>query len=505
MNIIKLIPWPYFVMFVGFCGLLWAICGSIIKPWTELPRDRQIRAVVALGSNAIVVLGYLAFWGTEPPPGWSHNTWIIVVSIIAWGLIVAFNFVVWQKALKPPKRIRFLVKLEEKEVKVLVKIKEDFEREYNKRQGGDSQSHSSRGVKLRKEEVQVELVTTEEQKDALSILENERIDVVAFDVTFRGELVRKGLVGEIHKGELQSPQTIHELSVALRTGGKKYFMPFRPNVKVVFLNKGAFAESNKKKYADLNANSSNLPKTWEDFFELAKKAHDNKGHPRVGLMAVEIDSALLLLELIRSAGGKPEVLSDKGTKEALHFLRKLWPYMDELCTELTFDTVTKHLEEKRLHLARNWAYAIRILEDAGTINQYIIYPGFVWDEGRPPAYLLGGDLLAIGRRTRHRKIALELIDYLLSKEVQAKLLRELSWPPARIDVRFAAPGASDTNKILHEAMRAAKPTPTFWSFEMSTILLDLFRTVTETDVDIDTGLGDLQRRITAEIRRQEEK
>jgi trehalose transport system substrate-binding protein len=57
-----------------------------------------------------------------------------------------------------------------------------------------------------------------------------------------------------------------------------------------------------------------------------------------------------------------------------------------------------------------------------------------WEGPNGKATVIGGDVIAITRRSKNKELALRFARYLMSKEVQKIFVSELGWPPIRNDV-----------------------------------------------------------------------
>ena len=133
---------------------------------------------------------------------------------------------------------------------------------------------------------------------ALSTLKQEQgtIDLITFDINgARFELVHNNLVEDLSGVKGLLPSLMHPVMMkSLDVNEQRFFLPFRPNVRLVFVNRKQLAEL-----------SSDRLETWADVLDVAKRWYARDGEPRVVVEGGEADAPLLLLELIRSAGGDP--------------------------------------------------------------------------------------------------------------------------------------------------------------------------------------------------------
>jgi hypothetical protein len=126
---------------------------------------------------------------------------------------------------------------------------------------------------------------------ALAILKQEKgtVDLITFDINgARFELVHNNLVEDLSGVKGLLPSLMHPgMMKSLDVTEQRFFLPFRPNVRLVFVNR--------KKLAEL---SSNRLETWADVLDVAKRWYARDGEPRVVVEAGEADAPLLLLELM---------------------------------------------------------------------------------------------------------------------------------------------------------------------------------------------------------------
>ena len=131
-------------------------------------------------------------------------------------------------------------------------------------------------------------------------------------------------------------------------------------------------------------------------------------------------------------------------------------------------------------MARNWAFALSLLHEAGQEREhdFEVYAGWRWAQDSKPSYLLGGELLALPKHAPHKEVALKLLRFLMSKEVQADIVKKLSWPPMRLDVM----GALEEWQLRYQAaitlaLRNAEPVPAYWWPAMQPLYTRMFATI----------------------------
>jgi hypothetical protein len=158
----------------------------------------------------------------------------------------------------------------------------------------------------RKERVRIESANVD-PRDLVNILQTQRVDLVIFDVSRRMDIVREGLIAPLdrpkHGGSSGTsdedhdfgryiPSSVHPaLLDSLEVGGRRYFLPYRPNVRIAWWRP-----------PHENAACDSAPKTWQEVDQYARAGN------RVLLSAKGVergdespDAALLLLEIIQAS------------------------------------------------------------------------------------------------------------------------------------------------------------------------------------------------------------
>jgi class 3 adenylate cyclase/ABC-type glycerol-3-phosphate transport system substrate-binding protein len=308
---------------------------------------------------------------------------------------------------------------------------------------------------------------------ALSRLKQEQgtIDLITFDINgARFELVHNNLVEDLSGVKGLLPSLMHPAMLkSLDVNEKRFFLPFRPNVRLVFVNR--------KKLAEL---SSNRLETWADVLDVAKRWYARDGEPRVVVEGGEADAPLLLLELIRSAGGDPCNVLHPQSQAAMQLLRELWPYVSPLSSRVDWQTASGFLLSESVYVARNWAFALSLIHEAGQEREqdFEVYAGWRWAQDAKPSYLLGGELLALPKQAPHKEVALKLLRFLTSKETQADIVKKLSWPPMRLDVMGALEEWQQRYQAaIMLALRHAEPVPAYWWPAMQPLYTRMFATI----------------------------
>jgi len=283
-------------------------------------------------------------------------------------------------------------------------------------------------------------------------------DLIAVENNKLGLLAAKDLVEAVPADEYNKlyPESLMLSLLPLRAfEGKFYFVPFRPNAKIAFYNEQKFA-----------AYGLEPPKDWDQLLEVAKDGGHVAIQGEPGAAA-----AVTLFEFVTAAGGDPLTLDDDGSWEAVRFLQQLEPYLAPEYVETTFNTANELLIDDVLYLVDNWTFGIKVVvEDAGK-EEIKAYSGWSGPEGE--VHVLGGDVLAVPKGAPNADLAIRLMELLLSKETQQKLLSRLRWLPVRTDAYGGVdPKLAPYFDAVRDAMSRAEARPTDPQWTMAEDILD---------------------------------
>jgi trehalose transport system substrate-binding protein len=295
-------------------------------------------------------------------------------------------------------------------------------------------------------ECQVEAVQVSQEHlprllDALRLSGKMNIDVFGQDNIQLAILVRKGLVRDLSSEERQIPGDVFPALIeAGRFNGKLYFMPYRPNIQIVYYNKEKF-----QKY------HVNPPRNWDELYGVAKTFYDHEGIGRVLVKAAGgISTTTQMYEFIASAGGNPLTLNDQGTVNTFTFIQKLWKYAAPDSRRAKYDTSNDYLAREACYLMQNWPFGYGLLVKEYGKTNIAVYGGFSGPVRR--AHVVGGEVLGIPVGSPNPSLALAFIRYMQSKEVQEKLVAHLGWPSIRTDAYGQVP---DWMRPQFEAVKEA--------------------------------------------------
>jgi trehalose transport system substrate-binding protein len=271
-------------------------------------------------------------------------------------------------------------------------------------------------------------------------------------------LVDKDLVQDMSDFEI--PSEVVPAMIPEEIDGTQYFLPFRPNVRVAYVNTERFS-----------AAGANPPATVDEFRATAEALKSEAGgEPKVTLSLEPTSgaAAVTISEWIVSFGGDPLVLNDEGSVEAFEFLQGMWQE-DLLAREslqAKFDTEVDYLRGETAWLAQNWPFTSGILADEGILEVFDVYEG--WAGPDRPAHVIGGDVLGIPNGVEGDQLtaAQALAEFLMSKEAQETLAARNAWPSIRSDAYAQVPeDLQETFDAIQAALEGGwyRPAVPYWA------------------------------------------
>ena len=339
----------------------------------------------------------------------------------------------------------------------------------------------------------------------------EKVDLITFDVNgYRRVLVEpEELIRDLSNEKGLLPSAVHPtMAKNLEINGKRYFIQFRGNIRLVFLNivklgelktlcNNESDEIRTKLSYNLVIKCQNLPdeiRTWQQFKDIAEIFNKMEGEDRVAIAATTTDKPLFLFELVRLAVGEPCDMATGelgAVKEVMEFIKNdLWPHVRIKSREVDWRTAGGFLLSDSVYLARDWTFSLSILRESGRSEEFDIYEGLTWD-GAKPLYLLGGEFLAMPKSGDQPELAKELLRFLVSREAQRIFVEELSWPAMRVDVA----SRSKTQERIHQervnkAMLEAAPVPDYWNQQTRQFYENLFERVVDPTSDVEDAVAE---------------
>ncbi len=283
------------------------------------------------------------------------------------------------------------------------------------------------------------------------------IDLFAQDNLSLRVLVEEGLVEDLSDATI--PEAVLPAMVPERFEDRQFFLPFRPNVLVAYVNRRRFAQA-----------GVSPPKTVEELLNVARKLKAaGGGVPRVTLpLAQGAPSAITIAEWIVGFGGDPLVLNDEGSVRAFEFLQSLWAEGLLLKESLLakYDTQVDFLVGETAWLAQNWPFTSGVLAEQGLLEFFRVYEG--WRGPVRGAHVVGGDVLGIPRGVSglRREAAVALATFLMGREAQQVLVEQNGWPSIRADAYAAVPAEQqETIAAIQAALKGGwlRPNVPYWS------------------------------------------
>jgi trehalose transport system substrate-binding protein len=286
---------------------------------------------------------------------------------------------------------------------------------------------------------------------------NHTIHLFAQDNLALRALVDDGLVEDL--SDVAIPDGVNPALIPEQFDGVQYFLPYRPNVKVVYVNKSRFEEA-----------GATPPETVDEFISTADALKKDAGQPKV-VLQLEGSSgaaAVTISEWIVSYGGDPLILNDDGSVQAFTTLQQLW--QDDLLApeslQSKYDTDVDYLSGETAWMAQNWPFTSATFADQGILGEFTVYAG--WSGPVQPAHVIGGEVLGIpkGVSGKERDAAVALAQYLMSQEAQEVLVAENAWPSVREDALGQVPEEqAETFSAIQEALQNGwyRPNVAYWS------------------------------------------
>ena len=276
------------------------------------------------------------------------------------------------------------------------------------------------GCRVRAIDVPPELLT--QRLKAMRAAGQVEIDLFAQDNMRLQELVDAGLVQQLEERDVRLDAAVLPLLASVGVlGGRRFFLPFRPNVQIAFYNAKKF-----------DAYGLAPPRTWGELLAVAKTFKEREGVGRVLFQGVGgAPTVTQLYEWVVSAGGDPFDLAHPATVATFRFLRDLAAYLSPDSRRAKWDTTNDALAQESAYLAQNWPFGVRLLVHDYGKTDIATYSG--WAGPAHEAHVIGGDDLGIPVGSSQRDLALRLIQHLESREVQAILAARLGWPAIRSD------------------------------------------------------------------------
>jgi trehalose transport system substrate-binding protein len=286
---------------------------------------------------------------------------------------------------------------------------------------------------------------------------NHSIQLFAQDNLALRELVDKGLLEDL--SDVEIPSGVNEALIPEKFDGKQYFLPYRPNVKVVYINKDRFQEA-----------GATVPTTVDQLVTTAEKLKEDAGEPKLVLQFEGSSGAagVTLSSWIVSYGGDPLILNDEGSVQAFTELQTMWQQglLAKESLQSKFDTDVDYLRGETAWMAQNWPFTSATFADQGILDKFEVSPG--WAGPVQSANVIGGEVLGIpkGVAGKEKDAAIALAQYLMSKPAQEILVARNAWPSVRDDALGSVPEEQkETFAAIQTALESGwyRPNVAYWS------------------------------------------
>ena len=279
-----------------------------------------------------------------------------------------------------------------------------------------------KGHKVRIKAYQIESGQLAVKLEALRQSGKPEIDIFAQDNMELSAIINKDLAADLSGYEEDiPPEVLPNIVESCKFNGRLMFMPFRPNVQIVYYNHTAFTSY-----------QIGVPRRWEVLLKVAQKFKESEGRSRFLLKAFGGNpTATQIYEFILQADGVPYEFNDIGCIQAFRFLQELWEYTSEESLRAKWDTANEIFARQEVYIAQNWPFGIKVLDDYELPFDYRTYSG--WEGPAGERHVIGGDVFGIPVNAENREDALRFIKYMQSQQAQSVLVSRLGWPSIRQD------------------------------------------------------------------------
>jgi trehalose transport system substrate-binding protein len=337
--------------------------------------------------------------------------------------------------------------------------------------------------------LQIEAADVVRQLQAQVEADRVEIDLIAIDNNSLAPLVANDLVEDLSDHEDMIPdETIEALLPVLYFNDTLYFLPYRPNVQIAYYNSGQFEEYGLE-----------VPRTWDELMEVAQTFYDEEGTGRIAVQGSPDPGGgpvgVTVTEFIWQAGGDPLELNSPESVEAFEFLQELNEVMNPQTATARFDTMNTYLANDSVYLGSNWPFGINVIVEDGGREDILAYSGWAGPAGE--FRVLGGEVSAVPNGSPNRDAALLFAEYLMSRETQELLTRELAWPSVRGDAYGAVEGWQQPYfEAVLEAMEnaQARPNVVYWG-EVQRIMADAWAEIVAGGADAQEALDRYQEQL----------
>ena len=166
----------------------------------------------------------------------------------------------------------------------------------------------------------------------------------------------------------------------------------------------------------LKANHAPVPKTWDDVLELAKDG-------KVVAPAIPIDSLMNFYMFCIAHGKEPfssedEVIDEATGVAALQTMRKLYSLLPQQCFSKNPIGIAEWMSSENEYWYCPFAYGYSNYSRKGYADHLLNYTGLVTFNNKPLRSTLGGTGIAVSAFSRHKEIALQFAQEIVSSTCQ---------------------------------------------------------------------------------------
>jgi trehalose transport system substrate-binding protein len=317
---------------------------------------------------------------------------------------------------------------------------------------------------------------------------NNTIHLISMDNNALASLVDPGLVQDV--GDIEVPAEVNPVLIPADFDGTTYFLPFRPNVRVAYVNSQRFQEGG----------VDSPPATVEEYRAMAEAFEQAAGGPRVTVSLAEGSSApVVISEWILAFGGDPVILNDQGSIEAMTFLQDMWNdgLLAQESLQGEFDTEIDNLRGETAWYAQNWPFTSGVFAEEGILELFQVDNGWAGPAGE--FHVIGGDVLGIptGVEGEQRDGAAQLAEFLMSQEAQTILAETNAWPSIRDDATQNVPAELEpTFTAVQEALANGwyRPSVAYWP-DVQVAMDEVVRRILQEGEDVKTVLDELNAQV----------
>lgn len=315
---------------------------------------------------------------------------------------------------------------------------------------------------------------------------NVQIDLMMQDNNTLGSLVSQQLVEPLPEApQIIPPETIPALKGTFMFNNQYYFLPARPNVQITYYNSKSFDQFGVQ-----------TPKTWDELKSVASTIKDKAGVGKVSIQGVPGGPVgVTVTQFIWQAGGDPTKLNTPQAAQAFQLMHDLKPDLTPQYPTATFDTTNTYLLNESVVLAQNWPFGVAVIVDKGGKKEVKAYAGWAGPAGN--VLVLGGDVFGVAKGSPNRAMALDVAKFVMTKDVQTKLVAQNAWPSMRTDALGSVPDWEQPYfQVVNEALNHTKPRPSlpYWT-DIENILSDAFNDIVTNGKDVQSTLQSYQQQI----------